>query len=97
VPGAGRRAPGAIRLVVGGGQTPPVDAQERDRRGKCEALVPVDQRMVAGEGVQQSGGLGTLAGVCVLAEGAGLWSRERRLQRPVVSDHRVAESVRAAM
>jgi hypothetical protein len=53
--------------------------------------------MVAGEGVQQSGGLGTLAGVCVLAEGAGLWSRERRLQRPVVSDHRVAESVRAAM
>ena len=49
-----------------------VQAVERDERGEPEPLVAVDERVVAGDGVQQRGGLGVQIGVGVLAERGGL-------------------------
>jgi hypothetical protein len=44
--------------VVGQGQPSAVKAVERDDGGEREPLVAVDERVVAGDGVQQRRGLG---------------------------------------
>lgn len=61
-----------VRGVVGEGEAAAVDAVEGDDRGQPEALVAVDEGMVAGDGVQQGGGLGVQVRVGVLAERGGL-------------------------
>jgi hypothetical protein len=57
-----------IGLVVGQGQPPAVKAVERDDRGEREPLVSVDERVVAGDGMQECPGLSVQVGVGVLAE-----------------------------
>src|ERR1700722_7753171 len=47
-----------VGLVVAQGQPSAVKAVERDDCGERESLVAVDERVVAGDGVQQRRGLG---------------------------------------
>ena len=46
-----------IGPIAAAGETHPVDAEERDRRGQRESLVAVDERIVASERLQQRGSL----------------------------------------
>jgi hypothetical protein len=57
-----------VDLVVGQGQAAAVEAVERDDGGEREPLVAVDERVAAGDGVQQRRGLGVQVRVGVLAE-----------------------------
>jgi hypothetical protein len=58
-----------VRLVVGQRQPPPVDAVERDQPAQRYPLVAVDERVVAGQRVQQRGRLLVQRGVGVATEG----------------------------
>ncbi len=60
------------------------------RGGQREALVAVDQRVVARERMQQRGGFLLEHWICVRAERRRLRTRERRLEQPVVADHGLA-------
>jgi hypothetical protein len=46
-----------VGLVVGQGDSPPVETEERDGGGENESLVAVDQGKVACQRVQKCGGL----------------------------------------
>src|SRR5664279_6573362 len=46
-----------VRLVVRQGQVASIDAQEGDRGSQSQSLIPVDQRVVSHQRMQQGGGL----------------------------------------
>src|SRR6202000_361704 len=72
-----------VGLVVGEGEAAAVEAVEGDDGGQGEPLVAVDECVVAGDGVQQRGGLGVRVQVGVLAERGGLRAGKRGLQQAV--------------
>ena len=72
--------------VVGEGEASAVEAVEGDDGGERQSLVAVDEGVVAGDGVQQRGGLGVQIGVRVLAEREGPGSGQGCLEQPVVAD-----------
>jgi hypothetical protein len=74
-----------IGLVIGQGQPAAVEAVERDDGGQREPLVAVDERVVAGDGMQQRGGLGIQVRVGILAERGRLRAGQGRVQQPVVA------------
>ena len=61
-----------IGFDVGEGETAVVEAVESDDCGQREPLVAVDERVVAGDGVQQRGCLGVQVRIGILAECGGL-------------------------
>ena len=66
-----------VGVVVGQREPAAVDAEKRDRRSERKSLVPVNQRLVASEGVQQCGGLVVELGIGIGAEHRGLRPRQR--------------------
>jgi hypothetical protein len=72
--------------VVGEGEASAVEAVEGDDCGQRQSLVAVDEGVVAGDGVQQGGGLGVQIRVGVLAERGGPGPGQGRLEQPVVAD-----------
>lgn len=69
-----------VGLVVGQGQPAAVQPQEGDQGAEREALVAIDQRVVAGDRLRQSGGLLLERRVCILAEDRRLRTGGGRLE-----------------
>ena len=73
-------------LVVAQRDLAAVEIEEHDDRQPCESLVPIDERVITGERVEERGRLQIDRGVHVLAKGACPRSRQRRLEQTHVSN-----------